>query len=108
AQGGTIDMQQGPDGMFAMAPRQPPQMPSQMSPQMPQVQAPTDQSGLGVQQGTTKRAVLVGEQGSPPVAPGTEVMILDTANPGHTEVVPLVSGAQVGGQFDVDTYRQTL
>jgi len=107
AEGGTIDMTQGSDGVFSMAPQQP----QQQLPQ-PMVGAPAGQSLVGpqpgVQEGTTKRAVLVGEKGSPPVAPGTEVMILDTANPGRTEVIPLVSGAQEGGTYDFGPIMQAL
>jgi len=81
-EGGTMDMQQGADGTFRFAP----------------------------QFGTTKTAVLVGEEGSQ-IAPGTEVMISDNQT-GETEVIPLSMGSgmgmQEGGSFSPTAIRQSL
>jgi len=103
ATGGTIDMQQGPDGAYQMA--QPPMMGmAGQQPPMPEQPASPDQ---GIQPGTTKQAILVGEKGSK-IAPGTEVMVVDSANPGRTEIIPLVSTAQGGLTYDPGTIAKAL
>jgi len=118
AGGGTIDMQQGPDGAYQMAPTAPTMpigvggggggmLPLALGTAAPQGQQPD------IQQGTTKRAVLIGEAGSK-IAPGTEVGIIDQSKPGAgiTEIIPLVSSAQGGGYYgqtyDPATIAQAL
>lgn len=75
-----IDMQRGQDGVFARSPQQ------------------------GVEFGTSKRAVLVGEG----EWNGDEEVLIHDAATGDTEVIPLMGGAQSGVQFDTDTIRQAL
>jgi hypothetical protein len=82
ARGGTIETNRGEDGVFRpIAP------------------------GVSAAMGTTKRAVLTGERN---FDGDEEVVVLDTANPGRTEVIPLVSAAQTGGTYDVNTLKQAL
>lgn len=58
--------------------------------------------------GSTKRAILVGEKGG--FTGDEEVVVVDSANPGRTEVIPLMAGAASGGSFGLPqtalTYQQ--
>src|SRR5437667_3246638 len=89
-------------------PTMPPMGMAGQQPPMPSEQpASPDQAAPGVQPGTTKQAILVGEKGSK-IAPGTEVMVVDSANPGRTEIIPLVSTAQSGLTYDPGTIAKAF
>jgi hypothetical protein len=64
-----------------------------------------DGGAFSATQGTTKRAILVGERN---MDGDEEIVVVDAANPGHTEIIPLVAGAQQGGTFDASTIRGAL
>lgn len=121
AAGGTIDMAPTPSGRFAAVP------PVSGMPDMgvgaegvgPMPgDLPAGALGMGpastmgaegepaAELGTTKRAILVGEKGG--FTGDEEVIVLDTANPGRVEVIPLMTGAQTGGTFDPNTIRGAL
>lgn len=55
------------------------------------------QGGVTGQAGSTKRGVLTGERN---MDGDEEVVVMDAANPGVVEVIPLVSHAAQGGTFD--------
>ena len=109
AGGGMIEMSQGEDGGYGMAPAGGGmhQMPD--GSMMPDAEM---QGGLmgqaNVQAGTRKQAYLLGE-GATQVEPGTEVGIVDPMA-GTMEVIPLGGGAAEGGTFGFDpsTVRQSL
>lgn len=63
-------------------------------------QLTTGYSGVSGQSGSTKRGVLTGERN---MDGDEEVVVMDAANPGRVEVIPLVSHAAQGGLFDVSS-----